>query len=253
MGAYPHVPTLGRRKMHMTQDQNSITGRPEPLKRSPGFKMSRAHHRAWSPKLKRFTDSYSPAEWAFLLWLEGTVAVRTYCEQFPSIDEFVNGKRLRFVFTFWVEYCDGREELVSLVRKRDLVPNLAGNLEPARWGDIGTWCAQHGQHCRFVVEGTGELKNSILTANWAQILPYVRSGIEKSNQNLADRVHAAVLAREIHVISDLTRAFPTEEPGELSEVFFVLWHAGRVTIDLTGEAIHQNTRVGTTDENSITS
>jgi len=237
----------------MTQDQNSVTSRPEPLKRSPGFKMSRAHHRAWSPKLKRFTDSYSPAEWTFLLQLEGDPTVRTYCEQFPSIDEFINGKRLRFVFTFWVEYRDGREELISMVKKRELVPNLAGDMEPARWADICAWCAQHGLQCRFVVEGTGELKNTTQTDNWAQILPYVRSGIEKPNPELADRVHAAVLAREIGVISDLSRVFPSEEPCELNEVLFVLLHAGRITIDLAHEAIHQNTKVGVTNETPITS
>lgn len=237
----------------MTQDQKLVTSRPEPLKRSPGFKMSRAHHRAWSPKLKRFTDSYSPAEWALLLQLEGDPAVRTYCEHFPSIDEFINGKRLRFVFTFWVEYRDNREELISVVRKRDLVPNHAGDMEPTRWRDIGTWCAQHGFPCCFVVEGAGRLKNSILTANWAQILPYVRSGIEKQNQALADRVHAAVLAREIRMISDLPRIFPTEEPSELNEVLFVLLHAGRITIDLAREPIHQDMKVGATHENSFPS
>jgi hypothetical protein len=237
----------------MTQDQISVTSRPEPLKRSPGFKMSRAHHRAWSPKLKRFTNSYSPAEWTLLLQLEGGPAVRTYCEHFPSIDEFINGKRLRFVFTFWVEYRDGREVLISVVKKRDLVPNLAGDMEPLRWRDICTWCTQHGLQCRFVVEGTGELKNSTLTINWAQILPYVRSGIEKPNADLADRVHAAVRAREIGVISDLSRVFPAEEPGELNEVLFVLLHAGRITIDLALEAIHQNTKVGVTNETPITS
>lgn len=236
----------------MTQDQNSVTGHPEPLKRSPGFKMSRAHHRAWSPKLKRFTDSYSPAEWMILLQLEGDPAVRTYCEHFPSIDEFINGNRLRFVFTFWVEHRDGREELISVVRKRDLVANHVGDMEPSRWGDICTWCAQHGLHGRFIVEGTGELKNSTLTANWAQILAYVRSGVEKPNQDLVDRVHAAVRAREISVISDLPRVFPTEEPCQLNEALFVLLHAGRITIDLAREAIHLNTKVGTTNENPIT-
>lgn len=222
---------------------------PEPFVRSPGYKIHRAHYRA--PKLKRFTDSYSPADWRFLLHLEMNPVVLTYCEQFPSVDEFVSGKRLRHVFSFWAKYRDSQEELISVVSKKSLVPNHAGDMEPKRWSDLCAWAEQHGLRCRFVVAGLAELKNQVLTVNWEQILPYVRSGFERPNLGLSERIHAAVVSREIRVISDLSRVFPKEDPGELLEQVFVLLHGGRVAIDLTREPVQQQSLVGVGHENTV--
>lgn len=233
----------------LRQQRSFDNSRPEPVARSPGYKMRRMHYRTWSPKVGRLVDTYSPSAWARQLRLEFNPEVVRYCEMFPGIDEYVNGKRLRHVFTFWVQNRGGAEELIQVIPKRELVPNAAGDLVPPRWDDITTWSAQQECSCSFIIEGTELRKHAILVENWAQILPYVQSGLERQNRELTERVHAAIRAREVLMIADLPRVFPKADPGELIEVLFVLLHAGRVRIDLTRQSLKFSMEVEPADEN----
>jgi hypothetical protein len=223
--------------------QPIVEGGYTPLIRSPGFKMSRMYYRLWGPKVGRFVDLYGASERAACLLLEGDPTVRKYCEQTPNIDEFINGKRLLHVFTFWVQYRDGHEELIEIVRKRDLVPNDTGQPEPVRWRDKCEWAATRAHNCRFIVEGTGDLRNHTLIENWAQILPHVQSGQAREDVSITLRIEAAVRAREILTLTDLPRVFPEQQPQELLEQFFVLLHRGRVRMELSREALNWTLRV----------
>lgn len=227
----------------MTESKRLGLVNPEPTQRSPGFKIHRPHYRTWGPKIARFADTYNSSQWALQLLLEGNPKVRAYCEEFPRIDEYVHGKRLRHVFSFWVDYGEGPAELIEVVARRSLVLNAAGDLEPERWRDKTEWATQHGLCCRYLVKGTGELKNAVLIENWAQILPHVQCGLARPNPALAERILGAVRSREAHTLADLPRIFPAEDPQSLHEVLFVLLHAGWVRIDLTREPLNPTLRL----------
>lgn len=213
---------------------------PEPIQRSQVYKMKRLYHRTWGPKVLRLVDTYYEPQLAMQYLLEANPNVKTYCEQFPKIDEYVNGKRLRHIFSFWVRYWNRVEELVQVVHKRQLVTNQRGELEPKRWADICQWSATQGYKCRFVVEKTGELKNRIFIDNWEQILHFIQSGMERDNNNIIERVHAAVSSREVLRISDLPRVFPMEHPDELNETLLMLLHRGKVKIDLSRHLLNES-------------
>jgi hypothetical protein len=162
----------------------------------------------------------------------------------------VNGKRLRFTFTFWVSHRDGREEVVTIVeKKRDMEPNTIGEYEPPRWNDLKEWSFRRGYECRFLLRDTAQLKNRIMINNWVQVLPFVARSLRFPNPDLTDRVQAAVESHEVLTLADLPRVFPTEDPEELVQRLFHLVHNGKVRIDLTHEAITQAHKVEPIDAN----
>lgn len=222
---------------------STLEGEYTPLIRSPGFKVGRMYYRLWGPKVRRFVDLYGACARAMFLLLESDPRVRRYCEQAPQVDEFIGGKRLTHVFTFWVQYRDGREELLEIASKRDLVPSDIGEPEPKRWRDKCAWATARHHECRFRVEGAGDFKNYTLIENWAQILPHLQNGYAREGLEITANIEAAVRAREILTLSDLAHVFPKHHQQELLDQFFVLLHRGRVRMDLSREALNWTLRM----------
>jgi len=223
---------------------------PSPKKYLKGYKAGRLHHRTWGPKLGRMVDTYSEPAWVLQLMLEANLDVRMYCEKYPTVDEFINGKRLRHTFTFWVQYFGGSEELIDVPDKRELISNAVGDPEPRRWQDIQEWCIQNDYQCRFILKHSPELKNNALIDNWQQILPHLQSGYEKRNTDLEQRLHGAILAREVRMSTELTQRFPKEDPVKLFQSLFILLHIGKVHIDLSTQDINECFDIEVPHENS---
>lgn len=222
---------------------------PAPTKLSRGMKMHSNFFRMHGPKVGRLVDCYSKPEWHFFLTLEGDPNVGTYCEKFPKIDEAVNGRKLFYIFSFWVRYVDGAEELVGVHWRRKLTQNQIGDLAPERWDDINDWCTRQSVRCRFVTDA--ELnKVEILTDNWAQILPHVQRGSARQKPELAERILGAVRAAEIRTINDVANVFPNDNVEELQDLLFVLVHQGRVFIDLKKEPVTRISKVEIVHEHS---
>lgn len=215
---------------------------PTPTTLSRGMKMHSNFFRTHGPKVARLVDCYSELEWRFFLTLEGNLNVRAYCEKFPKIDEAVNGKKLFYIFSFWVRYVDGAEELVGVHHRRKLTRNRIGDLAPERWDDISDWCTRQSVKCRFVTD-LDLNKVETLTDNWAQILPHVQRGIARQKPELADRILGAVRAAELRTIDDLAKVFPNDDVEELQDLLFVLVHQGQIFIDLQKDPVTRASRV----------
>lgn len=222
---------------------------PTPTKLSRGMKMHSNFFRTYGPKVGRLVDCYSEAEWRFLLTLEADPNTRTYCEKFPKIDEAVNGRKLFYIFSFWVRRVDGAEELIGVHRRKKLTRNQIGDLAPERWDDVSDWCVRQSVRCRFVTDM--ELnKVETLTNNWAQILPHVQRGIARQKPELAERILGAVRAAELRTIDDLAKVFPNDDVEELQDMLFVLVHQGRIFIDLQKEPVTRASKVEIVREHS---
>jgi len=216
---------------------------PQPVSLPKNFKLHSNWFRTYGPKVRRLVDSYSELEWRFLLSLEADPNVRVYCEQFPRIDQPINGKKLNYVFDFWVRYQDGSEALIEIKPVNKLVRNMLGELTPARWDDITEWCNENQCKCRFVTDKDLKLLEK-LTDNWAQILPHIQRAEVRRNDKLLARIIAAVTSHEVGMINDLGKVFPTEDLEELHDLLFLGLHRRQIVIDLTKESVTRLTRVG---------
>lgn len=204
---------------------------PQPVPLPKNFKLHSNWFRTYGPKVKRLVDSYSELEWRFLLTLEADPNVRVYCEQFPRVDEPVNGKKLNCVFDFWIRYQDGSEELIEIKPVSKLTRNALGELAPPRWDDINEWCRLHQCKCRFVTDENLK-QHEKLTDNWAQLLPHIQRAVTRNNDGLLARIVGAVVSSEVAVINDLGKMFPAEDTEELQDLLLLALHQRRVAMDL---------------------
>lgn len=204
---------------------------PTPKKLPRGMRMHSNYFHPFGPKVGRLVDCYSSHEWRFFHLLEADPNVRTYCEEFPEIDESVNGKKLKYTFDFWVHYVDGTEELIEIKPVDKLARNKLGEPAPKRWDDICDWCARQPIACRFVTDEEID-QHSLRIENWTQILPQVQRGVKRKTDDLIERIEGAVRARSVRVIGDLPRNFPDIDVETLQDLLFVLLHRGQVRMNL---------------------
>lgn len=216
----------------------SLSSNPTPKKRSKAYRMKRMYHRCWSRKLNRMVDCFGAAQWKYFLLLEMDPKINTYCEQYPDVDEFFNGKRFRFVPSFWVLNKDGKEKLIELVSSESLIASACGtDRVPKNYERKRDWAVIRNVDYEFIIYEDKRFKDHLLFENLSQILPFVCASDNNYDLELENKVLGAVKSNEVVRISDLMRVFPQESYLDLYKSTFSLFHQGRVSADLTKERL----------------
>jgi len=140
-------------------------------------------HRIFSPKAgNRIVVAESQLEADAIVLAESRQDVVGLCEQPMRINGPLE-KRPYYTFDLGITCVDTGEELIEVKPENQLSLDIDGELYPAYWDAIRSWCEANGFRCSVLTDKDIS-NNRVLVKNWRLLLGFVKRAIDDPNQEL---------------------------------------------------------------------